>query len=151
MSPIARAGTLEEQNCSSTSPSALRIEEEIDIAHPRLAFELRRTAKPGYLNLGIARVLEVRDKNILFDEKFIPPMLVCSAHPVIEGWINRIVGWIDNKLEELARYAAEPGAGGGLQSVDYFVLQMLNRQIPVLKHFAAVAASSIPSVCSKNC
>ena len=64
-------------------------------------------------------------------------MLVCSAHPVIEGWINRIVGWIDNKLEELSRFAADPGAGGGLQSVDYLVLQMLNREIPVLKHFAS--------------
>jgi type VI secretion system protein ImpJ len=118
------------------STSALRVEEEIDIAHPRLAFELRRTAKPGYVGLAIARVLEIQDKNILFDEKFIPPMLVCSAHPVIEGWINRIVGWIDNKLGELSRYASDPSAGGGLQSVDYLVLQLLNRQIPVLKHFA---------------
>ena len=67
------------------STSALRIEEEIDIAHPRLAFELRKTAKPGYMGLGIARVLEIHDKNILFDEKYIPPMLACSAHPVIEG------------------------------------------------------------------
>jgi type VI secretion system protein ImpJ len=118
------------------STAALRLEEEIDIAHPRLALELRRTPKPGYVNLGIARILELQDKNILFDDKFIPPMLICAAHPVIEGWINRIIGWIDNKLEEFSRFAAEPGAGGGLQSVDYLVLQMLNRQIPVLKHFA---------------
>jgi type VI secretion system protein ImpJ len=118
------------------STSALRIEEEIDIAHPRLAFELRKTAKPGYVGLGIARVLEIRDRNILFDEKFIPPMLTCAAHPVIEGWINRVNGWIDNKLEELSRYASDPSSGGGLQSVDYLVLQMLNREIPALKHFA---------------
>jgi type VI secretion system protein ImpJ len=118
------------------SSSPLRIEEEIDIAHPRLAFDLRRTAKPGYVGLGIARVLEVRDRNILFDEKFVPPMLVCSGHTTIDGWINRIIGWVDNKLEELSRYAADPSSGGGLQSVDYLVLQMLNRYIPVLKHFA---------------
>jgi type VI secretion system protein ImpJ len=117
------------------STSSLRIEEEIDIAHPRLNFELRKTPKPGYINLGIARVLEIRDRNILFDEKYIPPMLTCAAHPVIDGWINRIVGWIDNKLEELSRYAVDPSSGGGLQSVDYFVLQLLNRQIPSLKHF----------------
>jgi type VI secretion system protein ImpJ len=61
-------------------------------------------------------------------------MLVCSAHPVVDGWINRINGWIENKLDELSRYAADPTSGGGLQSVDYFVLQLLNRQIPVLKH-----------------
>ena len=95
-----------------------------------------RPPSPAIIGLGIARVLEVRDKHILFDEKFVPPMLICAAHPAIDGWIDRVVGWIDNKLEELARYAADPTAGGGLQSVDYFVLQLLNRHIPVLKHFA---------------
>jgi type VI secretion system protein ImpJ len=117
----------------STSP--LRIEEEIDIAHPRLSFELRKTAKPGYVGLSVARVLEVRDRTIVFDEKFAPPLLTCAAHPVVDGWIDRVIGWMDNKVEELARYAADPTAGGGLQSADYFVLQLLNRHIPVLKHF----------------
>jgi type VI secretion system protein ImpJ len=117
------------------STSALRVEEEIEIAFPRLAFELRKSTKPGYVSLGIARILEVRDRNILFDEKYVPPMLVCAAHPVIDGWIARIVGWIDNKLEELSRYAADPSSGGGLQSVDYLVLQLLNREIPALQHF----------------
>ena len=117
------------------STSALRIEEEIDIAHPRLGFELRKTAKPGYSGLAIARIVEVRDKAIVFDEKFAPPVLTCAAHPVVEGWIDRVIGWVENKLEELARYAADPTAGGGLQSADYFVLQLLNRHIPVLKHF----------------
>jgi type VI secretion system protein ImpJ len=79
----------------STSP--LRVEEEIDVAYPRLSFELRKTAKPGFIGLAMARI-------------------------------------VDNKLEELARYAADPTAGGGLQSVDYFVLQLLNRYITVLKH-----------------
>src|SRR5215471_2788218 len=44
------------------STSTLRIEEEVEIVLPRLSFELRKTAKPGYMGLGIARVLEVRDK-----------------------------------------------------------------------------------------
>lgn len=114
--------------------SQLRIEEEIEIAHPRLSFELRKTAKPGFVGLPVARVVEVRDRNIVLDEKFAPPVLTCSAHPVIEGWLDRVIGWIDNKLEELARYAADPTAGGGLQSADYFMLQMLNRTIPALRH-----------------
>src|SRR4051812_22243850 len=81
----------------STSP--LRIEEEIDVAHARLAFELRKTAKPGYVGLAIARIVEVRDRTIVFDEKFAPPILACGAHPVVSGWIDRVIGWIDNKLE----------------------------------------------------
>ena len=118
------------------SSSTLRIEEEIDVAFPRLGFELRKTSKPGYIGLGIAKITEVRDKTIVFDEKYVPPVLVCQAHPGVAGWIDRAIGWIDNKLEELARYAADPSAGGGLQSVEYLVLQLLNRHIAVLKHFS---------------
>jgi type VI secretion system protein ImpJ len=116
----------------STSP--LRIEEAIDLAYPRFSFELRKTPKPGYVSLAVARIVEIRDKAIVFDEKFAAPVLVCVAHPVVEGWIDRVIGWIDNKLEELARFAADPTAGGGLQSVDYLVLQLLNRYIPVFLH-----------------
>ncbi len=119
------------------STSELRLEEEIDIAFPRLSFELRKTAKPGYIGLGIARVLEVRDKQIVFDEKYVPPVLVCAAHPTASGWIDRAVGWIENTLEELARFAADPTAGGGLQSADYLMLQLLNRHIAVLKQYRA--------------
>ncbi len=129
----SRFRSASEMLVDSTSP--LRIEEEIDIAHPRLALELRKTGKPGYVGLGIARVLEVRDRAILLDEKYAPPVLSCAAHPVVGGWIDRVIGWMENKLEELARYAADPTAGGGLQSADYFVLQLLNRHVPVLRHF----------------
>jgi len=117
------------------STSHLRIEEEIDVAYPRLAYEIRKTAKPGYVGLPIARIVEVHDRTIVFDEKFAPPVLICAAHPTIEGWLDRVIGWIGNKLDELARYASDATAGGGLQSADYLMLQMLNREIPVLKHF----------------
>lgn len=116
------------------STSELRSEEEIDVGYPRLAFQLGRTPKPGYLCLGLARIVEIRDKLIIFDQKFAPPLLVCSAHPVVNGWLDRVIGWVENKLEELARYAADPSAGGGLQSADYLVLQVLNRSIPILRH-----------------
>ena len=116
--------------------SALRVEEEIELAQPRLAYELRKTAKPGFASLAIGRIVEVRDRAIVFDDTFAPPILTCSSHPVVQGWIESVIGWIENKLEELARYAADPTAGGGLQSGDYFILQLLNRHIPVLQHLA---------------
>ena len=33
------------------STANLRIEEEIEVAYPRLAYEIRKTAKPGYVSL----------------------------------------------------------------------------------------------------
>jgi type VI secretion system protein ImpJ len=119
------------------STSKLRVEEEIDVANPRLSYEIRKTPKPGYVGLLAARIVEVRDKAIVFDERFVPPILVTSAYPAAQGWLDRVIGWVETKLEELARYAADPSAGGGLQSVDYFMLQMLNRHLPALRHLRA--------------
>ncbi len=120
---------------SSNSTANLRIEEEIEVAYPRLAYEIRKTAKPGYVGLPIARIVEVHDRTLVFDEKFAPPVLVCAAHATVEGWLDRVIGWIGNRLDELARYASDATAGGGMQSADYLILQCLNREIPALKHF----------------
>ncbi len=116
------------------SSVGMHVEQEIEVAHPRLAFEIRKTPKPGFHCLRVARILEVRDKTIVFDETFAPPVIATQAHPVVAGWIERVIGWMDTKLETLSRYAADPSSGGGLQSFDYFTLQMLNREINVVKH-----------------
>lgn len=119
------------------STSQLRMEQEIEVAYPRLVFDLRKTPRPGFVSLAVAEITEISDSKVIFDQKFVPPVLICSAHAVVQGWLDRVIGWVENKLEELARYAADPTAGGGLQSVDYFVLQLLNRNIPVLQHLRA--------------
>lgn len=116
------------------SSSGMHIEQEIEVAHPRAAFEIRKTPKPGFHCLKLARILEVRDKTIILDETFAPPVIASHAHPVVAGWLERVIGWMDTKLETLARYAADPSSGGGLQTFDYFMLQMLNREINILKH-----------------
>jgi type VI secretion system protein ImpJ len=116
------------------SASKLQIEEEVDIAVPRLSYEIRKTPKPGFVSLLCARIIEVTDKAIVFDERFAPPVLTVAAHATITGWLDRVTGWIETKLEELARFASDPRSGSGMQSVDYFILQMLNRQIPALRH-----------------
>ena len=44
------------------STSHLRIEDEIEVAYPRLAYEIRKGARPGYVGMPIARIVEVRDR-----------------------------------------------------------------------------------------
>ena len=116
------------------SSSNMYVEQEVEVAHPRITFDIRETPKPGFHCLKVARIIEVRDKTILFDDTFAPPVITLQAHPQTAGWLERVIGWIDTKLETLARYAADPSAGGGLQTFDYFMLQMLNRETNVLKH-----------------
>ncbi|MEM7422236.1 MAG: type VI secretion system baseplate subunit TssK [Pseudomonadota bacterium] len=116
------------------STSGGRVEEEIDIANPRLVYELFDGSRSGSTKIGLARIVEIQDKTVVFDERYLPPAIATHAHAGFNGLLDRIIGWIETKLEELARFAADPSAGGGLQYADYFILQVLNRDIPVLRH-----------------
>ncbi len=120
------------------SSSGMHVEQEIEVAHPRATFEIRKTAEarlplpagsPAFSKCATRRSSSTR-----------PSRRRCSprhAHPVVAGWIERVIGWMDTKLETLSRYAADPSSGGGLQTFDYFMLQMLNREINVVKHMRA--------------
>jgi type VI secretion system protein ImpJ len=114
--------------------ASVRDAEDIHIAQPRFLIEIRSNPKPGHASLQIARILEIRDKAVILDGQFVPPILICAANASANGWIDRAIGWMETKVDELARYAADPTAGGGLQSADYLVLQILNRHVPALRH-----------------
>ena len=124
----------------SDSASSARIEQVLELAVPRIELAVRKTARPGYQNLRLARIAEVRDGVVTLDETFPPPALVIGAHPQILGYLTRVIGWIEARLESLARYATDPSAGGGLQASDYLMLMALNRQIGVLRHLSRTLA-----------
>lgn len=119
------------------STLGMHVEEDIEVAHPRITLEVRDKPKSGHHCLKVARILEVRDKTIVTDETFAPPILTIAAHPVVTGWLDRVIGWVETKLEALSRYASDTSSGGGLQNFDYFMLLMLNREINVLRHLRA--------------
>lgn len=116
------------------SAADTRSEEEIDIAHPRLSYQILDGTRTGFIGIGLCKVTEIQDKTIVYDSRYLPPALVTHAHPGFNGLIDRAIGWIETRLTELARYAADPTSGGGLQFGDYFMLQVLNRELPGLRH-----------------
>ena len=124
----------------SDSASSMRAEQVLELAVPRLELAIRKTPRPGYQNIRLARITEVRDGVVTLDETFPPPSLVIGAHPQILGYLNRVIGWIEARLESLARYATDPSAGGGLQASDYLMLMALNRRIGVLRHMSRTFA-----------
>ena len=116
--------------------SAARVEQVVETAVPRLELDVRKSTKPGYQCLRIARINEVRDGVISLDDTVPPPALILAVHPVMEGFLTRVIGWIEAKLSSLARYASDPSSGGGMQATDYLMLMLLNREIGVLRHMA---------------
>ena len=114
--------------------AATATEEEIDVAHPRLSYIVMDGTKRGFTQIGLARVTEIQDKTIVFDGRYLPPAISTQAHAGFGGLVDRAKGWIEKRLAELSRFAADPSAGGGLQYSDFFILQALNRTIPVIRH-----------------
>ncbi len=117
-----------------------RQEQLIEVAEPRLELVVRKTPRPGYQSICIARIHEMRNGIIAFDDSVPPPCLVTRAHPAVTGYLDRVTGWVEARLETLARYAADPTSGGGLQATDYLQLMLLNREITVLRHMAKLPA-----------
>ncbi|MFD1881847.1 type VI secretion system baseplate subunit TssK [Paracoccus pacificus] len=122
------------------SASGARIEQVLELAVPRLELAVRKTPRPGYQNLRLALITEVRDGVVSLDPTVPPPALIVGAHPQIMGYLTRVIGWIEARLESLSRYAADPSAGGGMQAIDYLMLMVLNREIGVLRHISQIHA-----------
>lgn len=119
----------------SDSAAALRQEATLEVAVLRLELVIRTTPRAGYQCLRLARISEVRDGVVTFDDTLPPPVLVLNAHPVVHGYLQRVIGWIEARLATLSRYAADPSSGGGMQASDYLMLMCLNREIGVLRHY----------------
>ena len=114
--------------------SATRLEQTLEIAAPRLELVVRKTPRAGYQCLPLGKITEVRDGIVSLDDTVPPTALVIASHPAYQGYLTRIIGWIEAKLEGLSRFAADPTSGGGMQATDYLMLMLLNREIPVLRH-----------------
>ena len=121
------------------SASAARSEQTIEVAEPRFELALRKTPKPGYQNILLGRIIEMRDGIVTLDDTVPPTGLRLDVHGAYEGYLSRVVGWMEAKLETLARFASDPSSGGGMQATDYLMLMVLNRELPVLRHLKGMA------------
>ena len=117
----------------------------IQIASLRLRYGIDGDELSGYVLLPVARVVEVRpDKSVVLDDAFIAPCLNCAAQGQLAGFIADINGRLYQRAEALAARVAGPGARGFAEIAEFLVLQLVNRNLPLLSHLAADAASQHP-------
>lgn len=117
----------------------------IDVA--RLNLRLLKTGDDlaGYELLGLARVTEVRsDKAVLLDPDFIPPSLNCMASSRLNELMTELLGIVRHRAEAIAERIGDPTIRGTAEVGDYFLLQILNRADPMLKHALANATRLHP-------
>jgi type VI secretion system protein ImpJ len=132
--PTLDARFLVDERETADSFSDNRTTEPVDFGRPNLRFGVTRDQIYGRVTLGIARVREVHNRRLMFDDRFIPPTLDKDASIRLRGAVTDILGRVEQRAEELALRAVEATDGGAETFASFLLLQALNRWLPVLQH-----------------
>lgn len=124
----------------------------IDVARLNLKFLKTGDDLAGYELIGLARVIEVRsDRAVVLDPDFIPPSLSCAAAARLNELMTELLGIVRHRATAIAERIGDPTIRGTAEVGDYFLLQILNRADPMLKHMVANATRIHPMVFYENC
>ncbi|MCF5721756.1 type VI secretion system baseplate subunit TssK [Pseudomonas syringae] len=104
----------------------------------RLAFE--HEVADTCTTLGIAHVVEKRaDNSVLLDRDYCPPCLDIRAAGPLAGFIDELQGLIQQRADALATRLNQPDGSGAAQIADFLLLQVLNRNMPLMRHLASMS------------
>jgi len=119
---------------ASPQPAALQV------GRLRLRYLLENQRQPGFVCIGLARIVEVAaDRRVTLDDRWIPPALICSAAPPLAGLLAELSGMLNQRGEALAARMTAPGRGVADVS-DFLLLQSVNRWQKLLSHWADAGA-----------
>lgn len=110
---------------------------ELQVGKLRMRYMLEGEDRSGYLCIGVARVVEVSaTRQVLLDERWIPPALIAAAVPPLAGLIAEFAGMLNQRGEALAARLNAPGSRGVAEVADFLLLQSINRWQKLLMHWA---------------
>jgi len=95
--------------------------------------------QPGHACLAVAKVKEVRAGNIELDKNFIPPALTCSSSSNLNAFIRKLHSMLQIRAEALTHVTVEAARLGSAGIANFLLLQIINRNELLLKHFNATA------------
>lgn len=122
------------------SYSEARGAETLEVARPNLRFGVTREQVENRVCLSLAKIREVQNGRLIFDDRHIPSCLDVRASPRLVGMIKDIVGRCEQRVGELAIRAVENTDGGQDSFKNFLLLQALNRWSPMLSHLEHLPA-----------
>ena len=124
----------------------------IDVGRLSLRYLKGGDELAGYELIGLARVIEVRsDRAVILDQDYIAPTLNCAAEPRLNELITELLGIVRHRAEAIAERIGDPTIRGTAEVGDYFLLQILNRADPMLRHISANATRLHPVTFYEHC
>jgi type VI secretion system protein ImpJ len=108
---------------------------ELQVAKPRLKLLLQEELTDSWVALGMIRIRERRsDRQLTLDHQYIPTLISISASKSLLDLINEVLGLVRQRADVLSTRIAQPGRGGVSEVGEFLILQLLNRNEPLLKH-----------------
>jgi len=115
-----------------------RLSERIEVARTNLRFGVTREHIDGRVVLPLAKVREVLNGRVIFDDSFIPAVMDVRASKRINGFLTDILGRADQRVDELSERAVAATEGGSETFASYLFLMALNRWTPALAHLRSL-------------
>jgi type VI secretion system protein ImpJ len=132
------------QKARDTHPAEAGEGEEADLDVGRLRLRLLREGDDGLLGctrIAVARVEKVSpDRKVSLDAGFIPPILSCHAAPRLGGFLPELAGMIRQVGASHAARLGEGPIGPHVDEADFKLLQVANRWLPLIQHWADTGA-----------
>lgn len=108
---------------------------ELQIGELSLRFITETEKRDAFATIPLARVIECRkDNTVILDQEFIPSIMFCSAYDKVSGFIKEIQGYLNHRGKGLARRIAAGNIEGVDETVNFLLLQLVNRFEGVFKH-----------------
>ena len=117
----------------------------VQLSQLRVRLLPHRELTDAWIGLPLTRVTTLRsDGGIAIDPNLIPPVAGYGASPLLTSWITNLHGLCRLRAESLAgRLSGNDGKSSEAAEVsDYLLLQILNRNEPLLAHWLQVKETS---------
>lgn len=112
-----------------------RTTSEVDVARLNSKLLLETEERGGYICLGLCEIREcLPDGTIVLNEDYVAPVMDCRAAPQLFGFLNEILGLLNQRGEAVAARVSASGRGGAAEIADFLMLQVVNRWQPLFAH-----------------
>ncbi|WP_429618593.1 type VI secretion system baseplate subunit TssK [Serratia sp. 2723] len=108
----------------------------------RLRLRLMRESElsPEWTALTVCLVQERHSDNSLrLDTALIPPILNCHGNQVMNTFINDLQGLLTQRCQQMSQRLLQSGRGGSSETVDFMLLQLINRYLGQVSHSKTLA------------
>ncbi|SIQ96093.1 type VI secretion system baseplate subunit TssK [Marinobacterium stanieri] len=108
---------------------------DIEVAGKKTHLLPAREYHHQFTGIPVARIRSVKNQSVELDENYVAPTLNAMHSTLISKVLNEVHGLTQMRIMALADRLNSAAGGGSVEVADFLLLQLLNRQEPLLEHY----------------